>query len=140
MVVNPSFHHVWPRVSRCISGNYCLRAPVPRLLTPSKETVKSGETLKVSQTVTNVVNSSVVNHTHIVKGQPQKKGVSPAVVRQCQSLSVPCGTLVCLWEEFSRKGPPDPLAPQVCLPIASLLVDGISSNLAHIFSSPGKIF
>ena len=31
-------------------------------------------------------------------------------------------------------------APQVCLPIASLLVDGISSNLAHIFSSPGKIF
>ena len=42
-----------------------------------------------------------------------------------------------LWEEFSRKGPP---APQVCLPIASLLVDGISSNLAHIFSSPGKIF
>ena len=35
------------------------------------------------------------------------------------------------------KGPP---APQVCLPIASLLVDRISSNLAHIFSSPGKIF
>ena len=43
----------------------------------------------------------------------------------------------CIWEEFSRKGPP---APQVCLPIASLLVDGISSNLAYIFSSPGKIF
>ena len=43
---------------------------------------------------------------------------------------------VCIWEEFSQKGPP---APQVCLPIASLLVDGISSNLALIFSSPGKI-
>ena len=28
----------------------------------------------------------------------------------------------------------------VCLPVASLLVNGISSNLAHIFSSPGKIF
>ena len=52
-------------------------------------------------------------------------------------LSVPRGTLVCIWEEFSWKDPP---APQVCLPIASLLVDGISSNLAHIFSSPGKIF
>ena len=58
-------------------------------------------------------------------------------------------TLVCIWEEFSRKGPPYPLYPpappypsalQVCLPIASLLMDGISSNLAHIFSSPGKIF
>ena len=47
---------------------------------------------------------------------------------------------VSIWEEFSRKGPPYQLAPQVCLPIASLLVDGISSNLAHIFSSPGKIF
>ena len=55
-------------------------------------------------------------------------------------LSVPRGTLVCIWEEFSRKGTPYPPAPQVCLPIASLLVDGISSNLAHIFSSPGKIF
>ena len=48
-----------------------------------------------------------------------------------------CKTLVCIWEEFSRKGPP---APQLCLHIVSLLVDGISSNLAHIFSSPGKIF
>ena len=36
----------------------------------------SGETLKVCQTVTNVVNSVVVNHAHIVQGQPQKKGVS----------------------------------------------------------------
>ena len=54
-------------------------------------------------------------------------------------LSVPRGTLVCIWEEFSRKGPPALPYPQVCLPIASLLVDVISSNLAHIFSSPGKI-
>ena len=35
--------------------------------------------------------------------------------------------------------PPCPPAPQVCLPIASLLADGISLNLAHILSSPGKI-
>ena len=38
-----------------------------------------------------------------------------------------------IWEEFSRKGPPYPPAPQVCLPIASLLVNEISSNLAHIY-------
>ena len=56
------------------------------------------------------------------------------------SLSVPRGTLVCIWEEFSWKDPLYPPAPLVRLPIASLLVDGISSNLAHIFSSPGKIF
>ena len=57
-------------------------------------------------------------------------------------LSVPRGTLVCILEEFARKGPTYPPAPQVCLPVASLLVDGISSNLAHILviSSPGKIF
>ena len=58
-------------------------------------------------------------------------------------LSVPRGTLVCIWEEFSRKGPPAlpyPPSPQVCLLITSLLVDGISSNLTHIFCSPGKIF
>ena len=32
------------------------------------------------------INSVVVNHAHIVQGQPQRKGVSPAVVRQLQSL------------------------------------------------------
>ena len=41
----------------------------------------SGETVKVCQTVTNVVNSVVVNHAHIVQGQPKKKNLSPAVVR-----------------------------------------------------------
>ena len=55
-------------------------------------------------------------------------------------LALLCRTLVCIREEFSRKGPLYTPALQVCLPIASLLVDGISSNLAHIFSSPGKIF
>ena len=52
-------------------------------------------------------------------------------------------SIVCIWEEFSWKAPPSAPyapAPQVCLPKASLLVDGISSNLAHIFSNPGKIF
>ena len=46
----------------------------------------SEETLKVCRTVTNVVNSVVVNLAHMVQGQPQKKGVSLAVVRQHQLL------------------------------------------------------
>ena len=71
-------------------------------------------------------------------------------VNRIQIAGVPlCNTTICYlsipqtWEEFSWKCPPAlpyPPAPQVCLPIASLLVDGISSNLAHMFSSPGKIF
>ena len=39
----------------------------------------------IVQTVPDVVNSVVVNHAHVVKGQPQKKGVIPAVIR-CQLL------------------------------------------------------
>ena len=41
--------------------------------------------IKICQTVTNV-NSLVVNPAHIVQGQPQKKGTSSAVVRQCELL------------------------------------------------------
>ena len=65
-------------------------------------------------------------------------------LRQISLITKICGLLQLIKRparrEFSQKGPPYPPAPQVCLPIASLLVDGISSNLAHIFSSPGKIF
>ena len=46
----------------------------------------SGETVEVCQTVTNVVNSVVVNCAHIDQGQPQRKGVSLTIVRQHQSL------------------------------------------------------
>ena len=56
-------------------------------------------------------------------------------------LSILRGTLVCIWEEFLLKGPPAPPyppAPQVLPTYSVLLVDGISSNLAHIFSSPEK--
>ena len=93
-------HHVQPRVSHHINGNYCVKAPVPRQLTQSKDAVKfvnlcqlhrtghleqprdcklyqchwtgpvSRDTLKVRQTLINVVNSVVVNHAHTVKGQP----------------------------------------------------------------------
>ena len=40
---------------------------------------------KLCQLLVNV-NSVVVNHAHIVQGQPQRKGVSPAIVRQRQTL------------------------------------------------------
>ena len=41
VIVSPtSFHHVRPKVSHCINDNYCVSAPVSRLLTQRKETVK----------------------------------------------------------------------------------------------------
>ena len=46
---------------------------------------ESRETVNCFQPVINL-NSVVVNHTHIVQGQPQRKGVSLAIVKQCQSL------------------------------------------------------
>ena len=86
VVINPiSFHHVRLGPSRRINDNYCVSAQVSRWLTQSKETLQSGETVKVCQTVTNVVNSVVINPAHIVQGLPQRKGLSPAVVRQHQS-------------------------------------------------------
>ena len=45
----------------------------------------SGETVNVCQSIINV-NPLVVNQAHIVQGQPQRKDVSPAIVRQHQSL------------------------------------------------------
>ena len=43
----------------------------------------SGEAVNCCQSVINI--NSVVNHAHIVQGQPQRKGISLAVVRR-QSL------------------------------------------------------
>ena len=42
-----------------------------------------GQTLKDFQPL---VNSNVVSHVHIVRGQLQRKSVNPAIARQCQSL------------------------------------------------------
>ena len=64
----------------------------------------SGETLKVCQT--RVVNSVVVIHAHIVQGQPQKKGISLAVVRQHQLLkyvnNVSCVDQLCSVKHVSN--------------------------------------
>ena len=73
VIISPtSFHHVRPKVSHCINDNYCVSAPVSRLLTQRKETVKlvnlcqlhrTGQPKQqrdcklVCQSVTNVVNS-----------------------------------------------------------------------------------
>ena len=48
---------------------------------------ESGKTLKTCQPVIDFANSVVVTCAHIVKVQSQKKGVSPAVVRQHQLLN-----------------------------------------------------
>ena len=42
----------------------------------------SRETIKSCQTVKTCVNAVVVNHAHILKGQPQRKGVSLAIVQR----------------------------------------------------------
>ena len=41
----------------------------------------SGETINVCQSIINVY-SVVANNEHIVQRQPQRKGISPAVLRQ----------------------------------------------------------
>ena len=47
------------------------------------------------------VNSVVVNHAHIVQGQPQRKGVSPAIIRR-QSLKY-VNNISCVDQLFSNK-------------------------------------
>ena len=104
----PSTHQVQPRASLLINDNYCVNSHLSRILAGSKQTLnvnqchqtrqktvncikynhtgpESGKTLKTGQPVTHFTNSVVVTHAHIVKGQPQKKGISPTVVRH-QSL------------------------------------------------------
>ena len=53
----------------------CKLVPVSPARTSVRRDIKS-------LSVTNVFNSVVVNHPHIVQGQPQEKGASPAVVRR----------------------------------------------------------
>ena len=48
--------------------------------------LESRQTVKSCQPVVNLANSSIVSHVHIVQGQSQRKGASPAIVRQCSSL------------------------------------------------------
>ena len=111
----PSFHHVWPGVSSHINDNYCVsdlrlltrdqetvncvNMCQPHRTGPdhnrNRKTVNlyqchqtgpvSGETVNCCQAVVNA-HSVVVNLAYIVQGQSQRKGVSPAIVRQRQSL------------------------------------------------------
>ena len=110
----PSSHHVRPGVSSHINVNYCVSAlrlltwgkgtvNCLNMCQPhqtgldhnrNRKTVNlnqchhtgpvTEEIVNCCQSVVNV-NSVVVNHAHIVQGQPQKKGVSSAIVRH-QSL------------------------------------------------------
>ena len=101
----PSTHHVRPRNSLLIKDNYCVNFQSSRRLARNKQTLyvnqchrigpetvncvqyhQSGKTLKTCQPVIDFANSVVVIRAHIVNGQPQKKSVSPAVVRQHQLL------------------------------------------------------
>ena len=75
----------------------------------------SGETVNVCQSVINV--NSVVNHAYIVQGQPQRKGISPAIVRHHQSLKY-VNNVSCVDQLSSVK-----LAPNVAqnLPVGARL-------------------
>ena len=101
-----STHPDRPRVGRLLNDNYFVKAPLQTgRLTWSKETVNiyqcqqtgplSGETVKVCQTVKNVVNSVIVNHTHIVFQPtifgPKTKQQVETHLRPQQSKQVPQG-------------------------------------------------
>ena len=100
-----SIDHIRPRVSQLINDNCCENVPSSSWLTRSKEIVKfislwqlhrigpdnlnnqtvnlvqCHQTGSVSRETLKCVNSVVLNHVHIVKGKPQKRGVNPNVVR-----------------------------------------------------------
>ena len=84
---------VQPRVSRYINDKYCVNAPVfladmeqRDYKSLSVQTLKFCRTVKPCQTEHTLdVYSPVVNRAHIVKGQAQKKGVSPDIFH-CQKL------------------------------------------------------
>ena len=108
-----STHRDLPEIRRRLNDNYCLSVPLGSL-TPGETSVSLTDLVNVQQAYqtgpvsgeTNnslkfcaVVNSGVVDHVHYVKGQPQKKGVSPVFVQQKQPLkyvnNVFCVDLLC---------------------------------------------
>ena len=80
---------------------YCVNMCPPHRTGPQREQ-KDYKLVSVSPDRT-----SVVNHEHIVQGQPQRKGVCPAIVRQCQSLKY-VNNVICVDQLCSVK-----LAPNV---------------------------
>ena len=86
-----SIHRDLPGVRLFLNDNYCLNVPL-KSLDPSTKSVKPTDLLNVlksshnSQKLSVVVNSGVVGLVPSVKGQPQKKGISPVFVPSKQSL------------------------------------------------------
>ena len=147
-----SIHHVRPRAS-LLNGNYCVNFLLSRRLARSKQTLninqchqtgpktvncvqynqtgpESGQTLKTCQPVINFPDSVVVNHAHIVKGQPQKKGVSLAVIRQCQPLKY-VNNVSCIDQLCSVKNTPNVQTVAQDLPVGARL---------HQFSQLGNFW
>ena len=86
-----SIHRDLPGVRLLLNDNYCSSVPLENL-DPGATSVESTDVLTVqqhyqnSQNFSKVVNSGVVDHVPFVKGQPQKKGVSPVFVPTKKSL------------------------------------------------------
>ena len=67
------------RVSHHINDNYCIAPVYVTLLTGSQETLEDCQTLNV--------NSFVADHVPFVVGHPQKKGLSPIIVKQIKCVN-----------------------------------------------------
>ena len=81
----------------------------------TKKPDQSGQTIKYCQPVVSFAKSNV-SHAHFVKGQPQKKGISPATVKQNQQLNF-VNNVSCVDQLCSVK-----LAPNVPLVVQNLPV------------------
>ena len=82
--------HDWPRGSSHINDNQCVISPVQGLLPRSLKTVKhvqfsqspscTGKTVNFQTQDSLSVSLNTVDHVRFVKGQSQKKDVSPVIV------------------------------------------------------------
>ena len=86
----------------------------------------SRQTLKVCQIVAKVVDSVVVNHAHIIKGQPQNRGVSPAVVRRLSLKYV--NNVSCVNQLCSVKHVPNVRTVAQDLPVSLGHISGCSAD------------
>ena len=73
--------HIRPRVSLLTSDNQCVKSLLSRRLTESKETLDCTRYHQTGPESGQTVNLNVVSHAHFV-GQPQKKVISPLIVKQ----------------------------------------------------------
>ena len=90
-----SSQHVLPKFSLLTNDIHCVKFLLSRRLTGSKQTLncvqyhqtgpESGQTVNYCQPVVNFANLNVVSHAYFVHGQPQKKGISRATVKQIRN-------------------------------------------------------